>query len=36
MTDLKARNTLFDIKKRQGKLIDLGGAFKAKNKQQLY
>jgi hypothetical protein len=27
MTDLKPGNTLFDIKKKKGKLIDLGGAY---------
>ena len=32
MTDLKAGNTLFDIEKNSGKLIDIGGAFKSKSK----
>jgi hypothetical protein len=32
MTDLKPGNTLFDIDKKKGKLIDIGGAFKAKTK----
>ena len=27
MTDLKPANTLFDPKKKQGKLIDLAGVF---------
>jgi hypothetical protein len=34
MTDLKPGNTLFDIKKNKGQLIDIGGAFKAKNKSK--
>ena len=34
MTDLKLGNTLFDIGKKKGKLIDIGGAFKAKNKSK--
>ncbi len=32
MLDIKPGNTLFDINKNQGKLIDLGGCFKAKSK----
>jgi hypothetical protein len=32
MTDIKPGNTLYDIKKRKGKLIDLGGVFKQKCK----
>jgi hypothetical protein len=34
MTDLKPGNTLFDLQKNKGKLIDIGGAFKAKNKSK--
>ena len=35
MTDLKPGNTLFDIRKNKGKLIDIGGAFKAKTKTKI-
>ena len=32
MTDLKRANTLYDPIRREGKLIDLGGVIKVKNK----
>ena len=35
MTDLKRANTLYDPIRREGKLIDLGGVIKVKNKLEL-